>query len=581
MNRRKSSSTRVRIALLLTAVLIFTMIGNPWISAYAQDIPTDTSASGPDVPPTTTIEVISPYFSIEHRTMSDGMQIEGYIINGPPNPPAEYEAERAASILPLPSRGVIASFPSYDWVFGCSAVSGAMIAAYYDNNGYTNMYAGPTNGGVMPLTDTSWSTWSDGIDTYPNNPLIASHNGVDGRVTKGSIDDYWVEYGSSAYDPYITGAWTQHAWSNAIGDYMKTSQSAAPYLNSDGSTSFYNHNDSNVKLTCADMVYFNVANLDGTYGRKLFYEARGYTVTDCYNQNTDNNVTGGFTLANFQAEIDAGRPVLLNLAGHSIVGYGYSGSTIYIRDTWSSNTAYTPTVIWGGSYDGMQLLSVSVVHLEDPNLHMSYLPFVVNGMNALPQSLWSQGVSVTNTDAYANQDFESTNDPYDIYIADDFLVSGSGWEIKKIFVPGIVWNGGTTLLDADHLVFQIYTNNAGKPSGYPGGGSPLWSFSLLPTDGQITLSTGVDGFLSNVTLELSSPVYLAPGSYWLVFYPQLDIGVGGQYGRHVSDTTNGYDAMVINPGAAFGLPIVWTSIQDSSTWGMAQQDMAFEIWGYK
>ena len=46
-----------------------------------------------------------------------------------------------------------------------------------------------------------------------------------------------MQYGSSASDPYITGGWTQHTWGDAIGDYMKTSQSA--YDNTDGSTNFY------------------------------------------------------------------------------------------------------------------------------------------------------------------------------------------------------------------------------------------------------------------------------------------------------------------------------------------------------
>ena len=186
--------------------------------------------------------------------------------------------------------GTIANFPSFDWVFGCSAVSGAMIAAYYDRGLYHNMYTGPTSGGVMPITDTSWPTWSDGYDTYPNNPLIASHNGIDGRTSKGSIDDYWIQYGSSTQDPYITGGWTQHSWGTAIGDYMKTSQSA--YGNTDGSTTFYNWTSSPNKLTCADMATNNISQYDGTYGRKLFYEARGYTVTDCYNQKTDNNGGG-------------------------------------------------------------------------------------------------------------------------------------------------------------------------------------------------------------------------------------------------------------------------------------------------
>ena len=57
----------------------------------------------------------------------------------------EFEASRV-TVLDRAST-IIPSFPSYDWVFGCSAVSSAMISAYYDNNGYTNMYTGPTNGG--------------------------------------------------------------------------------------------------------------------------------------------------------------------------------------------------------------------------------------------------------------------------------------------------------------------------------------------------------------------------------------------------------------------------------------------------
>ena len=165
-------------------------------------------------------------------------------------------------------------------------------------------------------------------------------------------------------DPYVTGGWPQHQWTDAIGDFMKTSQAA--YDNQDGATSFYNWTSSPEPLTCADMVNHNVADDDGTYGRKLFYEARGYTVTDCYNQNTDNN-GGNFTFAKFKNEIDAGHPVLLNLEGHSIVGYGYNGNTVYIRDTWDSNPGNVYSMPWGGSYDGMELLSVSIVRLGPIN----------------------------------------------------------------------------------------------------------------------------------------------------------------------------------------------------------------------
>ena len=363
------------LSVLISLLITISFVGSAGAAILAQD--------PPPINGSLQIEVISPYYSVQHLTTPNGTQLSGSIITGPSHPLPEYEAERQASMTTITPQGTLASFPSYNWVFGCSAVSGAMIAAYYDRGSYPNLYTGPTNGGVMPLTDTNWSTWSDGSETYPNNPLIASHNGVDGRVIKGSIDDYWVSYGSTTPDPYITGGWTQHSWGDAIGDYMKTSQSS--YSNSDGSTTFYTYTNLPDKLTCETMVGEGISTVDGTYGRKLFYEARGYTVTDCYNQKTDNN-SGGFTLANFKAEIDAGHPVLLNLAGHSIVGYGYSGSTIYIRDTWDSDPTQIYTMPWGGSYQGMSLLSVSVVKLGQGQVTPSkvYLPLITKPVTTPP-----------------------------------------------------------------------------------------------------------------------------------------------------------------------------------------------------
>lgn len=257
--------------------------------------------------------------------------------------------------------------PGYNWVFGCSSVAGAMIAGYYDRSGWPNMYTGPANGGVAPLDNSVWPTWSDGYATYPNLPIAASNQGGDSLSTKGSINDYWIQYDSTSPDPYITGSWSQHTWGTAIGDYMKTSQSA--YGNTDGSTTFYNFN-SNAKLTCATMTTYDssvagkkISDVDGTYGRKLFYEARGYTVSDCYNQNTDNKYSGGFSYANYKAEIDANRPVMINLAGHTVVGTGYDDTTntVYIHDTWDYNTH---SMIWGSSYSGMEMLSVSIVNIN-------------------------------------------------------------------------------------------------------------------------------------------------------------------------------------------------------------------------
>lgn len=309
------------------------------------------------------------------------------------------------------------------------------------------MYTGPTNGGVMPLNNSSWPTWSDGSATYPNCPLIASKNGVDSRITRGSIDDYWVQYNSTANDPYITGGWIQHTWGDAIGDYMKTSQSA--YGNVDGSTAFWNYSDA-TKLTCAAMPDFSITN-DGTLGRKLFYEARGYTVTDCYNQRTNNQVTGGFSFTQFKAEIDAGRPVMLNLEGHTVVGVGYDDATnlVYLHDTWDYANH---TMTWGTSYSGMALLSVSIVNLT-PSVCGSgislktgiwqtlALPCVPAAPSTIASTLGANATGQLNAAIYGNAGGwlmygnDVVNDKNLKLAVTDNLANGIGYWIKSFSAP--------------------------------------------------------------------------------------------------------------------------------------------------
>jgi hypothetical protein len=357
--------------LLLIMLFLFFSISQ---NSYAQEsmIPPE-SITTPKIPISQSpLLQINNYYSTQTVTYSNGFIFERASINGPPEPPLSSELDRLTEALPEPNKEMginTLTVPAYNWVFGCSSVSGAMIAAYYDRNGFPNIYTGPTNGGVMPLDNSSWSTWTDGYNTYPNLPLAASHQGVDGRRTQGSIDDYWFKYGSTAKDPYLSNGWSQHTWGDAIGDYMKTSQST--YSNTDGATWFWNYSSAS-PLPCSAMETFSsgmgwghISDFDGTYGRKLFYQARGYTVTDCYNQPTDNRYARGFSFAQYKSQIDAGQPVMLNLAGHTIVGVGYddSNNTVFVHDTWDYNTH---TMTWGSSYSGMQLQSVSIVNLQSP-----------------------------------------------------------------------------------------------------------------------------------------------------------------------------------------------------------------------
>jgi hypothetical protein len=302
----------------------------------------------------------SSYFRVRTTTLEDGTVLAETLINGPPDPPPG--SVRATSKAPVPSAAedvnVLSNVPAFNWSFGCSATSAAMIAGYYDRTGYADIYTGPTNGGLMPLNNSAWRDWYDGIDWRHQCPLSATHLGLDGRASEGHVDDYWVVYGHAGPDP-LGADGLEHTYGDCTGDYMKTNQSA--YGNVDGGTTFWNYNDGS-PLHCSAMPGHGIDN-DGGYGLKQFYESRGYSVTNCYNQYIRGQGTNpllGFTYDQYKAEIDAGRPVMIHVQGHTMVGIGYddAANLMYIHDTWDYNVH---AMTWGGIYSTMQHYGVTIV----------------------------------------------------------------------------------------------------------------------------------------------------------------------------------------------------------------------------
>ncbi len=228
------------------------------------------------------------------------------------------------------------------------------------------------------------------------------------------------------------------------------------------------------------------------------------------------------------------------------------------------------------SYD--MALDARTIQLVGPAVEA----LVESGVPVMPDAvmLWSQPITTADLGAYANQDFvDPANDPFDIFIADDFT-NDETWRIDTIFVPGNLWNGGTTLMNANLLNWEIYADGGGMPDGDPSGGGnpPVWSLSVPPSNHQVILAQGVAGLPSNALVFPDDPIVLEPGTYWLVFYPSLEFAVGGQYGRHVSDTTNGYEAHGINPAGGFGFPTTWTPVI-STPWALTWHDFAFSLMG--
>jgi hypothetical protein len=217
--------------------------------------------------------------------------------------------------------GTIAGVPDYDWWYGCTPTSTGMMMGFYDRNGFSNIVQGTAEldsfGGPAPNA----------------NAAIAS---------SGHIADYWIGYGTEA-DPNPGSTRPD----DSLADFMGTSK-WAKCGSPDGSTWVYNWNDGH-PWTPADAVAYGVAGCELISGIDRYVTSRGYPYEDLKSQYISAIGALGMTLAQFQTEIDAARPVGVNIEGHTMMGYGYSGSTIYVNDTWSSPVHTMP---WGGSYSG-------------------------------------------------------------------------------------------------------------------------------------------------------------------------------------------------------------------------------------
>ncbi|HEX7862530.1 MAG TPA: hypothetical protein VF773_19495 [Verrucomicrobiae bacterium] len=208
--------------------------------------------------------------------------------------------------------------PDYSWHAGCFGTASGNLMGFWDRNGLTNMYAGPTGGGVAPLN-------SQGANASIRS-LWASQAGMDGRpaTVAGHMDDYWVSalsFESTAPDPYVTAGRAEHA-PDSLGDFM--GQSQRKYSNLDGEC---NGNIDGFAFNFWDKTGNRRTNFkpssgirDIQSGLREFARWRGYdaiVASQLVNVNPEAPSGTGFTFEDIKAEINAGFPVILILQKHS------------------------------------------------------------------------------------------------------------------------------------------------------------------------------------------------------------------------------------------------------------------------
>jgi hypothetical protein len=428
---------------------------------------------------------LSKYFKVLQTVATkDGNSLDAVLINGPSKAPlptpkgfsynslfvnsSSSSSSDSSDIESTSSNSIntLLQAPAFNWSFGCAATSGAMIAGYYDRTGYPFVYAGPTNEGKMPLDNSVWPDWTDSNgDTRHQTPLSATHDGLDGRVGRGHVDDYWIAYGNDDDDPYVTDGVDEHSYGDCTADFMKTNQTTN-YDNSDGSTVFYFYSSSGDPLTADKMEQYDVNDTDGGYGLKLFFESRGYNVTELYNQKIDTDQEGGFSYAQYKAEIDAKHPVLIHVEGHTMAGIGYnddndSNPIVYLHDTWDYDIH---EMTWGDSYAGMDHFGVTVIHLAKN---------IVSGdinQDGLVDLVFRNSESGENLIFFLNQTGTVASHKYTTKLSNAWVAKGTG-DFNNDGITDIIFRNNES---GENLIYFLNSDGSRKSYAYTTKISSIW-----------------------------------------------------------------------------------------------------------
>lgn len=215
---------------------------------------------------------------------------------------------------------LLSNVPDYAWQYGCSPTSATMLAAYYADNGHDGL---------------SYSNLMPGFSSVPLN----------------SFSD------PSVVDSVI----------NTMATDMGTDKGAPASPAGTGDTTFWYLTNGAEWTVADDLAYGYTPSLeDGLYE---YVTNAGYHITtsDVFNQLIYgyNGNTQGFTFAQYENQINQGMPLLIELNGHTMLGYGYSNDggsdTVYVHDTWNSGGG---SMTWGGSYGGYDMVAVTDLLIE-------------------------------------------------------------------------------------------------------------------------------------------------------------------------------------------------------------------------
>jgi len=215
--------------------------------------------------------------------------------------------------------------------------------------------------------------------------------------------------------------------------------------------------------------------------------------------------------------------------------------------------------------------ALTVANVGGPTLNVSNTNFV----DAVPQYAM---VTIDQGDLsqYGGYSTYFTNAHGGRYSSDDFAVVDPVTNLGLISVLGFTTANMTlSQLTGAGLHFRIYHDAGGRPDGapeapaLPPNNPPAWSFDT--TIGH----AGVDVTNDIVTLNLAAAgapaTNLAPGTYWLVVYPDMNFTTSGGWASVMVNTGSGSTGVQISPTGAPGTTPVpnWTAFNPVAGVGLA------------
>ncbi|MGB8226236.1 MAG: PEP-CTERM sorting domain-containing protein [Sedimentisphaerales bacterium] len=240
---------------------------------------------------------------------------------------------------PPPDNGTIVAgnVPSYYWYYGCSPTSGGMIVGYWDSKpGYQNLFYGDAS-----------------VQNAATRAMIASP----AHITAGAQNGY--TYG----DWHNSASYPNHESNpDCIADFMHTVDG--------GSTS---------------------ANIASGLEAYVEWDNPATPINESYQAtalNIDDPYWGGgtFTYSNLKAEINADRPVLLDLLtyhtsqwyGHSIACYGYQDNMFTIYSIATSSNIIVPGIAVDDTWQNGTAMSEWLVDTNNDGIADSYFPSYID-----------------------------------------------------------------------------------------------------------------------------------------------------------------------------------------------------------